>query len=511
MCVGKQLKSIGLCVLVVICLSYCSNADDGFYGGDFDQHFIGDPVQGAGFGHAVEVAGEGGLGDHFVVIGAPNDDGVGGTAPAKPNSGAVYIQWLDSNGWHQIKFTAGFLGSDEQSGAQFGFDVAVSHNPGEGVKPYLIFVGAPTYTLPFSLNPNANQGKVYVYTFDPGDGTLTFLEWVTDDDAQPQDEFGYALDAVVLNGLQEPYDVLLAVGSPGDDDTAGADQGKATIFARDPANPQHQKFEEIKTLFHSSPMALDRYAHSLSMQATTNDFEGNVIDMVVGVPFDDFGPISDQGSMFEYKGDPQNWVSANPPTVETHFHDGDGEDDDRFGWSVDLIHEIDPLALWAQLWIVAGVPNDYVGAEEAGSVRVYKRVDNVWSGGLLVHADSGVTQGPYFVSEYDHFGWSVSWTHVTGAITADSLIVGAPWDDVDEPEDDDCSRVFRFNAFTSTNLGRAEFIDLGLADPPIPQDFEHFGFSVFGNSSALAIGSVDRDETKTDQGAVFYYIWCGVG
>ncbi len=178
---------------------------------------------------------------------------------------------------------------------------------------------------------NANQGNVRVYV--RSGATWNLQASLTAADGAANDYFG---DVVSVSGD------TLAVGVPYDDVGANANQGSVRVFVR-------------------SGSAWAAQATLVAADGGTTDYFGSAIaqagnSIAVGVPQDDLGASTDQGSVRVFVRSGSSWIATATLLA------ADGVDGDFFGA---------PVAMSGDAIAVA-VPSDNVGANvDQGTVRMF--------------------------------------------------------------------------------------------------------------------------------------------
>jgi hypothetical protein len=215
------------------------------------------------------------------------------------------------------------------------------------------------------------SGSAYIYRFDGNNWIETKL---LASDGASEDYFGLS---VAVSGD------TVVVGAPGGGDN-GSTSGSVYIYHFDGSD-----WNETKLLA-SDGESLDRFGLSVCVSGNT---------VVVGVPEDDdFGVYT--GSVYVFEFDGNNWV-------ETKLVASDAAEGAGFGYSIAISGST----------IVVGAPVGYSG-ESAEKVYIYHNEANTWSETILGASGVEMDRG---------YGGSV-------AISGDSLVVGAPKDDINGSE-----------------------------------------------------------------------------
>ena len=370
------------------------------------------------FGTSVAISGE------TIVVGAPEiiDFHYTGTAYVFVRTGTVWSQ--------QQKLTGG--GED----SMFGTDVAIS---GETlvIGAWLGDVGA-----------NRNQGSAFVFV-------RTSAVWsqrprLTASDGTGEDYFG---NAVAISGE------TIVVGSYNDRVGSNFSQGSAYVFACGGA--QHWMQQARTTA--SDGAFQDAYGFSVDISGET---------LVVGAVNDDFGENQNQGSVYVFVRVGTSWVQQQKLSAS------DGATGDLFGFTVAISGET----------LVAGAPGDTVSGNDApGSAYVFVRAGTNWSQQQKLTASDGTAA--------DRFGTSV-------AISGETLVIGARDDLIGGHAAQGSAYVF-----VRTGNNWAEQQKLTASDGSAN---DAFGFSVKLSGETLVVGApFDDVGANADQGSAYVFVRTG--
>jgi hypothetical protein len=349
---------------------------------------------------------------------------VTGAVAALSLSGAAQAQTLND----LYPELATIVASDGGANDQFGTVVSLDGDT--------LAVGMPLD----DVGTVVDQGSVRIYVRS---GSLWTLQaTLTAADGLSADAFG---SSVSLSGD------TLAVGVPLDDVGTVSNQGSVRIFVRSGTTWTAQA-----TLTASDGAANDSFGSALSLDGDT---------LCVGVPFDDVGANSNQGSVRVFIRTGTTW------TAQATLTASDGAASDLFGKSVDL--DGNTLAV--------GDPFDQVGASGAiGSVRVFVRSGSSWVLQQTLIAPS--------LDPFDGFGTSVS-------LDGDMLVAGAPDDNVGANVSQGSVRTFTRSGSTWTEQIELTVTDGGSAD--------EFGALVSLDGDTLAVGvPLDDVGANVNQGSV---------
>ena len=363
-----------------------------------------DSVPNDKFGYSVAAHGD------TIVVGAPQDDDKG------DNSGAAYVftkpatngGWADSTGTEPAKFTA----SDGALDDEFGHSVAVDGDT--------VVVGAHQANLEGTGNtPINNSGAAYVFTKPP-------LGWATGN------ETAKLTESVSGRALHDRFGQSVAVQSTDDGDIvvvgAHLDEGNGSVFVfTEPGSGWASGINETAKLTASDGMAGDQFGYSVALDGTT---------LVVGARQGDSDSDSDSvdsGSAYVFTEpdtmdgwkDWNNLEDADEVELTAKLTASDGKNGDDFGYSVAVNGDT----------VVVGAYNDDNfedddDSEYSGSAYIFAKpdTDSGWARpdgtGRAEYTETAKVIAPDDDgAEAAQFGNSV-------AIDSESIIVGAPFDDV---------------------------------------------------------------------------------
>jgi len=320
---------------------------------------------------------------------------------------------------------------------------------------------------------SCNSGSVQVHGRDEGGmdswGAAAALVAI---DAQAGDEFG---TAVALSAD------TLAVGAPGDDTACATDpdcdSGSVYIFERDLGGPG--VWGQAAKITADDAEAGDEFGTTLALVGDT---------LVVGSPGDDAAcpadPMCDSGAAYVYGrdiGGAGAWGEAAKITAS------DAEAGDEFGFAVALAADS----------LVVGAPGDDSACStdpdcDSGSAYVFERdLGGAGAWGERTRID------PVGAKAGDYAAYSV-------AIDADTIALGAPFDDVGCSSDPKCW----------SGAGYVFDRDLGGADawgqaakliPSDPEKFDEAGIAVAISADVVVLGAHGDNEAGENAGAAHFY------
>ena len=414
------------------------------------------------------------LSESVVLVGARGDD---------ESSGSAYAYRFDGSTWvEEQKLTA----ADGVGGDELGIDVALS--------------GTGNVALVGAWGDDGSAGSAYVFRFDGS--TWMEEQKLTASDGAGEDEFG--LD-VALSG----NGTVALIGAQGDDDVTGS----AYVYRFDGST-----WVEEQKLTASDAAVFDYFGNAVAVMGD--------VALVGALADDDNG--NNSGSVYLFRFDGREWVE------DRKLKANDGSSVDNFGSSVSLTenlavigaHRDSPNGIQSGSAYVFDLTGELCGPEyvlhdgsvsfvaefgtavavgedvaavgapdqsipgviQAGTVRVFRREDEVWTVSAAVLAPDA--------DDYDHFGATV-------AIGGDVLAVGAP-----DEGNSDRGAVYVFRRSGSDDWVHEQKL---LADDGDTGD--HFGSAIAVQGNRIAIGSPRRDDPANgfNAGAVYLFEYLGGG
>ena len=382
-----------------------------------------------------------------IIIGATLGDG------NATDSGSVYVYDVNNLSATPTKLTA----FDGAAGDQFGQSITTTADK--------IIVGASG-----DDDNESNTGSVYVYDANNLSATPTKL---TAYDGAADDYFGQSVATISgtpsqLNGTTVSQSDNVFTVTPGQQDadfrltfkatdTAGNVTTVPATFALDYVNqaPVVTGIQSAYTLTQGQDTVITATGTDPEGDAITWSFEEVMSEsnyVVVGAYYDD----SKTGSVYVYDA---NNLSAQP-TKLTAF---DGAANDYFGWPVAVTTDKIVVAAWGD-------------ESRTGAVYVYD-INNLSATPTKLTAFDGAAS--------DLFGYSVS-------ATADKIIVGAPYDD---------SNTGSVYVYDANNLS-AQPTKLTAFDGATN---DYFGRSVSVTADKIIVGAPYDDDNGSGSGSVYVY------
>src|SRR5215475_10782706 len=272
--------------------------------------------------------------------------------------------------------------------------------------------------------PNVNQGAAYV--FNRSGGTWTQTQKLNASDAAAGDLFGFsvALDAETA-----------VIGACGKHEGGAANAGAAYVFNRSGGTwTERQKL---------SPPNLEQ-----------DDFFGAAVAVsgdtaLIGAFGDDIGANADQGAAHVFVRSGTVWTRQQRLTAV------DGSASDQFGSAV---------ALSGDTAVIGAFGKDFDG-EDQGAAYVFSRSGTTWSQQPRLFASDGEAG--------DNFGAAV-------AISGDTMLAGAPFDDVGGNADQGSAHVFQI----CQGLAQQQKFTVNNGEA-----YEYFGASVAISGDTAVVGA----------------------
>ena len=252
---------------------------------------------------------------------------------------------------------------------------------------------------------------------------------------------------------------------------AAANNGEIVMSWDDPSDSTITGYEydlqaQIARLAASDGAAEDRFGYSVAIDGDT---------MVVGVPYDDAGPLTaqrDHGSAYVFTRQSGVWSQIAKLTAS------DGYREDRFGYSVAIDGDT----------VVVGAPYDDDGPTDSGSVYVFTELAGGW-----VSASGNIKLTAMDAASSDLFGWSV-------AIDGDTVVVGAYLGDDDAASNSGSAYVFTEPAggWVSAS-GNIELTAMDAAGG------DWFGYSVAVAGDTVVVGAYGDDDGAENSGSAYVF------
>ena len=386
-----------------------------------DDHAGGD-----WFGHSVA------MDNGTAVVGAPKHDA---------NSGAAYVFTKDDAGaWRQrAKLTA----DDGQDDDEFGHSVAVHGDT--------IVVGAPKH----DANNILNSGAAYVFTRD-GAGVWSQVAKLTALNGAKDDEFGHSVAV---------HDETVVVGAHQHDANSLSNSGAAYVFSK-PTNDGWATATETAKLTAPGLAELDRFGRSVAV----HDME-----VVVGAYFREDG----KGAAYVFTKLSNGW--ADNIAVPTQLAASDGVADDHFGYSVAVDDDT----------VVVGARWD---DSKKGSAYVFTKDDaDMWSQAAKLTASDS--------EKSDEFGYSVALNGDTVVIGAYNDKI-----DEDDDESNRSGSAYMFAKPEDGWVNSIETAKLILPAGVEPEESDNFGNSVAVDGESIMVGAPgsDADDPADDNSGFIY-------
>jgi hypothetical protein len=429
--------------------------------GVWAQQALLTPSDGSGsdnFGVSVAVSGG------TAVVGANQDD-----TGVKSDHGSAYVFTRNGNAWPQ---TQKLVAPDSATGDGFGLNVAIDADT---------IAAAATND---DVGAATDEGTVYVYLRTNG-------VWALQDQLNALDlvnnlRFGLSLSldantlSIVATGalayvfvrdvnsgtwLQEARLLVPA--------NAVTISGDTTIFGFSSENVSGNNTQGSIYAFNRSNGAWGFPTNLTTGDGDQADQFGTSVALsgntaVIGVPGDHVLQATARGAAYVFVENGGVW------TREARLIANDGAQDDGFGNSVALDGDT----------AVVGASLDDVGAvADQGSAYVFNRVNGVWTQAQRLNAAGGAAT--------DLFGTSV-------AISGDTVVIGAPQDDVGAAANQGSAYVFLRTAGVWAQQTQLVAADGAGADT--------FGRSVAVSGETALVGSPQDDLAVADAGSAYVFL-----
>ena len=385
-----------------------------------------------------------------VVVGTYLDDDDGRT------SGSAYVFTKPSGGWVQTSTAAKLTAFDGAGGEGFGFSVAVDGDT--------IAVSAV-----WDDDKGGQSGSAYVFT-RPSRGWVTTSTAVklTAYDGAAEDLFGYSVavdndgDTIVVGAFRDDV---------GDEPDVKTDAGSAYVFTKPTGG-------WVTTSTATKLTAYDGVTEDLFGVEVA--VEGDTI--AVSAVWDDDSETN-SGSVYLFTKPSGGWATTSSAAKLTAYDPGQ---DDLFGLSVAMDTST----------VVVGAFRDDVGDEpdvktDAGSAYVFTKPSGGW-----VTTSTAAKLTAYDRTGGDRFGTSV-------AIDSDggTIVVGAPFADVDDRTDAGSAYVF-----TKPDGG---WVTTSTAEKMLPTSFTgrgyQFGSAVAADGGRVVVGASRGRGIESHTGAAYVF------
>jgi hypothetical protein len=389
------------------------------------------------FGYSVAIAGE------LVAVGIPFDDVEDNNGMELSDAGSAYVFWRDSGGPGNWGFACKLVASDRHAVDSFGASIAISGGT--------IVVGAPNHDK--DMDADAGAAYIFEYYLQQGGLRQEVKKLIATSD--------WASDAYFGNSVATNGDTIV-IGAVNDDDN-GENSGSAYLFQRNFGG--NNNWGQVRKLTAADGERRDWFGSSVAIDGGT---------IVVGADSDDINSLLiNAGSAYVFgqnNGGPNNWGQV------TKLISEDGARADSFGYSVAIYRD----------HIVIGAPGD---DDSSGSAYLFQR--NL--GGSDNWGQLKKLTAPARNSD-DFFGLSV-------AISGLLVVIGAPQQDVGYAEQAGSAYIF-WRGFGDVDIWRqVKKITAEDGDP-----YDEFGNSVAIFSDTVVIGAPRDDiGTKVNEGSSYLF------
>jgi len=436
-----------------------------------------------------EVTGSGGSVEYLGCSVAVSGDtalvgAVGDSTASGLNAGSVYVFIRSGSTW---SLQSHLMASDATGGDNFGYSVAISGDTA--------LVGA------YYDDTSAGEDSGSAYVFIRSGSSWSQQAKLTASDAAASDTFG---TSVALSG-----DTAL-IGAYNDDIPAGTDAGSAYVFTRTGSSWSQQA-----KVTASDAASGDNFGASVALSGDT---------ALVGAHHDDTGAGTDAGSAYVFTRSGSTWsqqskltnsdaaagdfsggsvaLDSNTALIGAYGHNSFSGNTYVFirsgsSWSQQAkLASSDPatgdlfgcnVAISGNTALVGSCYDDLGAGTDAGSVFVFTRSGSSWS-----------QQAKLTVSDAaagDYLGTSV-------AISGDTALIGAPFDDTTAGQDAGSAYVFTRSGSSWSPQGKLTASDSAA--------YDYFGTSVAISGNTALFGTpYDDTAAGLDVGSVYVFIRSG--
>ena len=353
------------------------------------------------------------------------------------------------------------------NGTEYTFSVRAVNPSGLGKAATVTATPVPRPAAPENLSATPGQGQVTLTWADPGNSTIAKYQYSTDGGETFTDipSSGAATTSHTVTGLTGSTEYTFAVravnaAGPGlaatvtaspipppvapEGLTATPGLGQVTLTWTDPGNSAITKYQLLRLselkLALSDGAAGENFGYSVAIDGNT---------AVMGASGG--GP----GSAFVFiKNSSGVWTKKARLTAH------DGEEDDRFGYSVAVEGDT----------VVVGAVGDDDGADQSGSAYVFVKPDTGWADSTET-AKLTASDG----EELDRFGFSTS-------VDGDTVLIGAPFDD------DLGSTSGTAYVFVKPDTGWADGMETAKLNASNSSQGRKFAFSVAVDDDTILVG-----------------------
>ncbi len=370
------------------------------------------------------------------------DTVVVGAAGVNAGQGSAYVFVKPGGSWHDLTQVAKLTASDGATLDWFGYSVAISGDT--------VVVGAPGGPT----TPSTVPGAAYVFVKPGGNwADMTQTAKLTASDGAVNDRFGIS---VAISG-----DIIVA-GALFDDIGTNTNQGSAYVFVK--SGGGWADMTQTVKLTASDGVAETRFGSAVAISGDT---------LVVGA----LGVNTGLGSAYVFVKPGGGWANMAQTAKLTP---SDGATNDDFGFSVAISGDA----------LVVGANGDAFGVNnQQGSAYVFAKPGGGWAN-MTQTAKLTASDG----AAVDAFGWSV-------AISGDTVLVGALFDDISINTDQGSAYVFVKPGggwVDMTQTAKLTASDGALGDS--------FGWSVAISGTTIVVGAYTDDiGANADQGSAYVF------
>lgn len=470
---------------------------------------IGTTQAGDQFGKSVSVSGD------TIVVGAPKEDSSTTGTASMPNegatdAGAAYVFVRSGTAWSQQAYLRPSTVGTTQAGDNFGNAVAVSGDT--------VVVGAPfedSSTTGINKTPDEasfSAGAAYVFVRS---GTIwsqqVYLKPSMVGTTQADDQFGTSValagETVVIGAPGESSSTTGINSSP---DEASINAGAAYVFVRGGTIWSQQAY--LKAAAVGTTQTNDKFGTSVALSGDT---------VVVGAPFEDSSTTginstpnenaSGAGAAYVFVRSGTIW-SQQAYVKPAAF--GTTQAFDRLGQSVAVSGDtvvIGAVQEDSSTTDINGTPNE--GGPDAGAAYVFVRNGTTWAQQAFVKP---AAESLGYAASNDQFGVSI-------AISGDTVVVGASWEDssttrINSTPDEGAPASGAAYVFVRNGATWSQQAYLKPAAVGTFQELDCFGTSVAISGDTIVVGAPGEDgssttgngnmpnESASDAGAAYVFV-----
>jgi hypothetical protein len=296
------------------------------------------------FGGDVAISGDG----NYAVIGMVGDD------TTQSDSGAIYIWYKGTGSWSGGTQQAKKQASVIETGASFGFSVAIDSDGDT------IVAGAPYEDVGYT---NGGRGAAYVFTRS---GTT----WSQQSRLTINDYGSYGWHQLGTGCAISGDGNTIALAARDGQDGSGNTIGAVYVFTRSGSTWTQQK-----KLLPSGTQIYTKFGYEGAIKISS---DGNYI--IVGAQWYDVGSNSNEGTAWIFYKGATSWASTG--ALQARIEQSSGYASDLFGIDVGISDD-------GSMAVVGAQQHDYPNGTQQGAAYVYTRAGTSWSEQAKLYNNSG--------------------------------------------------------------------------------------------------------------------------